>query len=107
MCSSPGTVFSCSCGCPACSLPVLNLHMLGFLSLKELFQSIIMADSSGDEELVLERVNSGKVTPKFTVVPKDVEFTFKFKNISGRSYSLIQYSLTKGWKLPYITIIKG
>ena len=81
--------------------------MLGFLSLKELFQSIIMADSSGDEELVLERVNSGKVTPKFTVVPKDVEFTFKFKNISGRSYSLIQYSLTEGRKLPYITIIKG
>ena len=65
-----------------------------------------MDDSSGDE-LVLERVNSEKVTPKFTSVPKDVEFTFKFKNQAGKSYSLFQYSLTEGRKLPYITIIKG
>ena len=65
-----------------------------------------MDDSSGDE-LVLERVNSEKVTPKFTVVPKDVQYTFKFKNKTGRSYSLIEYSLSEGRKLPYITIIKG
>ena len=65
-----------------------------------------MADSSGDE-LVIERVNSQKAVKDFSVVPKTTKFTFKLKNSAGKSYSLMEYKLIEGKKLPYRTIIKG
>ena len=63
-------------------------------------------DSSGDE-LTIERVNSQKVTPTYNVVPNNVKYTFKFKNRSGKAYSLMEYILNEGKRLPYITVIKG
>ena len=55
----------------------------------------------------MEKVHSQKASRKFTVVPKDITFIIKFKNASGKSYSLVEYDLTKGKQLPYIAIIKG
>ena len=65
-----------------------------------------MSDSS-DNELVLVRVSSQKEKPKFDVVPKDMKFRFKFKDFGGKSYSLVEYPLSEGKKLPYITVIQG
>ena len=65
-----------------------------------------MSDSS-DNELVLVRVSSQKEKPKFDVVPNDMMFRFKFKDSVGKSYSLVEYPLSEGKKLPYITVIKG
>ena len=62
---------------------------------------------SSDEELSIERVNSAKATPKFTVVPKDTKYIFKFKDKAGKAYSLVEYNLREGKKLPYNTVIKG
>ena len=52
-------------------------------------------------------MNSEKATPKFTVVPKDTKYIFKFKDKAGKAYSLVEYNLTEGKKLPYNTVIKG
>ena len=66
-----------------------------------------MSGDSSSDELQIEKVNSQKASRKFSVVPKDITFIIKFKNASGKSYSLVEYDLTKGKQLPYITIIKG
>ena len=65
-----------------------------------------MSDSS-DNELVLVRVSSQKEKPKFDVVPNDMMFCFKFKDSGGKSYRLVEYPLSEGKKLPYITVIQG
>ena len=65
-----------------------------------------MNDSS-DDELVLKRVSSQKEKPKYDVVPSDMTFCFKFKDFGGKSYSLLEYPLSEGKKLPYITVLEG
>jgi hypothetical protein len=66
-----------------------------------------MGDDSSSDELQIEKVMSEKNTPKFSVVPKDVTYKFKFKTSEGKAYSLVEYILIKGKKLPYIAVIKG
>ena len=66
-----------------------------------------MSDDSSSDELQIEKVHSQKGPPKFSVVPKDIKFLIKFKNISGKAYSLLEYDLPKGKKMPYIAVIKG
>ena len=66
-----------------------------------------MSGDSSSDELQIEKVHSQKASRKFSVVPKDITFIINFKNASGKSYSLVEYDLTKGKQLPYIAIIKG
>jgi hypothetical protein len=66
-----------------------------------------MSGDSSSDELQIEKVQSQKGSPKFSVVPKDIKFLIKFKNTAGKAYSLMEYDLTKGKKLPYIAFIKG
>ena len=59
-------------------------------------------------EVTIERVDSENGRKKmYDEVPEEILFTFKFKNIEGRSYSLFEYMLEKGNKLPYTTKLKG
>ena len=80
-----------------------------FLSTYQSFQiqSYKMSDDSSSDELQIEKVQSQKGSPKFGVVPKDIKFMIKFKNTAGKAYSLMEYDLIKGKKLPYIAFIKG
>ena len=63
-----------------------------------------MVDTSID--LVIERVNSVKDI-FYEEVPEDTVFTFKFKDLDGKSFTLFEYNLTKGKELPYTTTLKG
>ena len=66
-----------------------------------------MSRDSSDYELTIVRVNSQKDTPKFSEVPSDTKYTFKFKNTADKAYLLIEYELGQGKKLPHITLIEG
>ena len=65
-----------------------------------------MSDSS--PELTIERVASfGKEKPKFDIAPRNLKYIFKFKDVMGKSYSLLEYTLVAGKTLPHITMLKG
>ena len=59
-------------------------------------------------EVTIERVDSENGRKKmYEEVPEEILFTFKFKNVEGKSYSSFEYMLEKGNKLPYTTKLKG
>ena len=67
-----------------------------------------MGDRDSSPELTIKRVASvGKEKPKFDSAPRDLLYTFKFKDVEGKSYSLLQYTLEDGKKLPHITLLEG
>ena len=59
-------------------------------------------DSSFEGEI--ERINSDK---GFSSVPRDTKFKFKFKDVNGKTYDMIEYTLREGKSLPYSTALRG
>ena len=66
-----------------------------------------MDRDSSDEDLEIEKVCSQSEAKVYTEVPSDTNYKFKLKNSAGKTYRLMEYTLNKGKKLPYSTIIKG
>ena len=63
-----------------------------------------MCDSSFEGEI--ERVLSEK-EQAFGKVPRDTLYTFKFKDVKGTTYKIVQYLLEEGKTLPYSTVVKS
>ena len=64
---------------------------------------------SGDssDEFELEKVCSPEKLKRFKVVPRDKNYTFKFKDAKGKTFSYFEYTLSAGKPLPRSTTLKG
>ena len=65
-----------------------------------------MADHDDSFDGEIERMNSEK-EDNYEKVPRDILYTFKFKQKDGKTYRKTQYNLTKGKSLPYTAVCKG